>query len=77
MLLRPLAAVMSDVPWCHCEDAAAASETTTSIGVGGDLGGLCSLIFPDFESAVLESFVAVSYGEVSFDDVPAKHRDEI
>ena len=69
---------MSDVPWCHCEDAAAASETTTSIGGGGDLGGgHCSLIFPDFESAVLESFVAVSYGEISFDDVPAKHRDDI
>ena len=76
MRLRPLAAVMSDVPWCHCEDAAAASET--SIGGGGDLGGgHCSLIFPDFESAVLESFVAVSYGEISFDDVPAKHRDDI
>ena len=65
---------MSDVPWCHCEETAATE--TTSIG-GGDLGGHCSLIFPDFESAVLESFVAVSYGEISFDDVPAKHREEI
>ena len=36
----------------------------------------CSLVFPDFESAVLESFIAVSYGEISFDDIPAKHRDE-
>ena len=51
---------MSDVPWCYCED-----EDNT-----------CSLVFPDFESAVLESFIAVSYGEISFEDVPAKHRDE-
>ena len=37
----------------------------------------CSLVFPDFESAVLESFIAVSYGEISFDEIPAKHRDKI
>ena len=58
---RPLATAMRDVPHCG-EDACSCGDTC--------------LVFPDFESPVLESFIAVSYGELSFDDIPAKHRDE-